>query len=93
MEEAIRREAKLRTAIHAYYAAARHAVALARVYQSELGTTGRREREAVAQVAAYRKAIGGMRRLLLADRFGPGLSKTMPEGGSAGQPKSTRATG
>jgi hypothetical protein len=94
LDEEIAREAKSRGTIRAYYAAARHAVALARVYRSEPGTTGRREREVVEQVRRYREAIGAARRALRGEGFtvrrpdgsdggGPGLSKTSAEGTSA----------
>jgi hypothetical protein len=39
------------------YAAARRAVALVRIYRSEPGTTGRRERECLAEVARLRRVI------------------------------------
>jgi len=82
LEEAVR----ARSSIVAYYAAARQALALVRVYRSEAGTSGRREREVMREVARYRAAIRDQRAAWSAavqlSRVGaaqvPGLSKTMP---------------
>jgi hypothetical protein len=59
-----------RHAIDRAYAAARRAIALARVYRREPASTGRRERECLAEVALLRRTILGLR---AADRFSPGL--------------------
>jgi hypothetical protein len=60
--------------VRAYYAAARHTLRLVRVYRSEAGTTGRREREALAEVRHYREAIRTLRDRPV-DSGGPGLRK------------------
>jgi hypothetical protein len=44
------------------YAAARRAIRLARAYRREPGSSGRRERECLAEVARLRKAIAQHRR-------------------------------
>jgi hypothetical protein len=65
--------------VRGHYAAARHALRLARAYRSEPGTSGRRERECVEAALRHREAIRAIRlrlrppaqQLLL-----PGLAKT-----------------
>ena len=59
-----------RDAIERAYAAARRAIALARTYRRDPGSTGRREQECLAQVALLRRTILGLR---VADRLSPGL--------------------
>jgi len=79
IEAGFREEARARATIGAYYSAARHALSLVRIYQREPGTSGRRERDALAQVARYRAAIRELRRSLVAmDGSRPGLSKGGP---------------
>ena len=68
-------------AIAAHYAAAKRAVRLVRSYRRELGTSGRREREALEAVSRHRDAIRRLR--LQMRRSGeqlalPGLVKTRP---------------
>ncbi len=70
-----------RAAIAAHYAAARHALRLAREYRAETGSSGRRERECVEAVRRHRGAIRWLR--LEERRAGeqlalPGLVKTRP---------------
>jgi hypothetical protein len=50
-----------RAVIGASYVAARRAIALVREYRQESGTTGRRERECLAEVARLRRAIADLR--------------------------------
>jgi hypothetical protein len=65
--------------VRRHYAAARHALRLARAYRSEPGTSGRRERECIEAALRHREAIRATRlrlrppaqQLLL-----PGLAKT-----------------
>ena len=68
-------------AIAAHYAAAKRAVRLVRSYRRELGTSGRREREALEAVSRHRDAVRRLR--LQMRRSGeqlalPGLVKTRP---------------
>jgi hypothetical protein len=60
-----------RDAIERAYAAARRAIALARTYRRDPGSTGRREQECLAQVALLRRTILGLR--VAEDRLFPGL--------------------
>jgi len=67
---------RARESIAGYYEASRKALALARIYRDEQGTSGRRDRECLDAVARYRDRI---RKLRLEMRGvvarGPGLSK------------------
>ncbi len=59
---AIEEEAgRAHAAIRAYFAAARQALRLVRVYRGEPGSSGRREREALAEVRRYRDAVRELR--------------------------------
>ncbi len=87
-EARLRADARTQATIGAYYAAARHAVALVRVYQAEPTTSGRRERETLVQVSRYRGAIRDLRRALRheVDSVRPGLSKAGgPDQGARGR--------
>ena len=87
LEAVFRQTALSRSSVVAYYAAARHALGLVRVYQDEPGTTGRREREALVQVSRYRAAIRDLRAAILSpiDSGRPGLSKTGPPSSQEGR--------
>jgi hypothetical protein len=70
-----------RSSIAGHYAAARRALRLARRYQEEPGTSGRRERECVAVAMRQRIAIRALRRHLappVEQLVLPGLAKTRP---------------
>ena len=77
LEQRVREAVRARSAIVAYYAAARHALALARVYREEPTTSGRREDEVLAEVRRYRRAIGALRTGSVApvESSRPGLRK------------------
>ena len=69
----------VRQSIGHSYAAARRAIELVRAYRSEPRSTGRRERECLAEVALLRRTIRGLR---AADRLSrgagmPGLRKVL----------------
>ncbi len=73
-EQSARRRS--RESIAGYYEACRRAVALARTYRAEPGTSGRRERECLDAVGRYRGEIRGLRLDLAGARLGgPGLQK------------------
>jgi hypothetical protein len=72
---------RLATAIAGHYAAARHAIRLARAYEREPGTSGRRERECIQAVKRHRDAVRWLR--IQSRRSGeqlalPGLVKARP---------------
>jgi len=83
-EEAARR-VRTRESVRAYYAAARHTLKLVRLYRSEPGTTGRREREALLEVKRYRGAIKTLREGLWG-AGGPGVRKASEEGQNTESP-------
>jgi hypothetical protein len=76
---------RTRSAVAARYAAARQALRLARVYQREPSTSGRRERECFEAVQRHRDAIRALRlRLRPVEQLAlPGLAKTRPEAAAA----------
>jgi len=77
-------ESQRRTlSIDAFYAAARRAIRLARAYRCEPGTSGRRERECVDEVARLRRAILLLRTEERLALEGPGLRKATTVGLSA----------
>jgi hypothetical protein len=90
-----REEARARSSIVAYYTAARHALALVRIYEGEPASSGRREREAYLQVSRYRAAIRDLRQSLQSsiDSARPGLSKTGPPSSQEGRTRRDRAAG
>ena len=60
--------------VAASYEAARKAIVLVRAYRRELGTTGRRERECLEEVARLRRSIAALRARSQAGEI-PGLRK------------------
>ncbi len=97
LETKIAERARAVRAIGAYYAAAQHALRMARAYSREPGTSGRREREVVREVLRYRGAIRDLRdawpRNAGGDTLegaGPGLRKAPPP---PAEPKSRTRTG
>ena len=77
------------------YVAARRAIELIRVYRREPASTGRRERECLAEVARLRAAIALLRatdRIADGDSM-PGLRKVDGAPGSEEVPASNRRTG
>jgi hypothetical protein len=60
-EERAREASRTKSSIAAYYAAARHALALVRIYRGEPGTTGRREEDVLWEIRRYRRAIQALR--------------------------------
>ena len=69
------------SSIEGHYAAARRALLLARTYEREPGSSGRRERECVATALRHREAIHAIRLRMQppAEQLSlPGLAKTWP---------------
>ena len=97
-EARLREDVRARATIGAYYSAARHALSLMRIYHREPGTSGRRERDALAQVSRYRAAIRDLRTSLRASPgsarpVSPGLSKAGPPSSREGRKNRGRAAG
>jgi hypothetical protein len=76
-EEAEAADVRAARGIRAAYAAAHEAVAFARIYRAEPGTTGRRERECLAEVRRLRRLIAALRSPRGAEES-PGLRKAAP---------------
>lgn len=75
---------------HGYFLAAKQALRLARLYKTEIDSSGRREQECVAKAREYRSAIRELRRAMTAPAAaaGPALSKAREV-----EPESGRRTG